>query len=160
MNAEFNEMQLKLTLYCLGQDWSGGCFRLEVEFASGGDGELMGVMRMTQFNLDWSFRFICAGYDLESFVTELMLLNEGKRSEARFVNQEESLHLCLEAMPSPNKPLIITGQVKSIAPDFTFKVPFGGFRSEASLVPEMVRCIREFLTVTNVTTVHPMTLHS
>jgi hypothetical protein len=157
MNAEFDESALKLRLYCLGNEWGFEHSKLELEFCPGDDGELAGVLSIKIGPLDIGFRFWSTGFELENFRQDLIRVGKGEKTEAVFTDIiHHAIVLRLREDPSPNRVIEITGHVSLIAPDYSYAVPFAGFRTESSLLPDVARCIRDFLTVTQVSTKNPL----
>lgn len=156
MHTEFDEAKLRLRFWCIAQDWGSELAKLEVTLSPDDSGALIGAVQLHQRRLEWTFRFSCCGYDLAEFRQQLLLLNAGEKVAADWFNLEESFSMRLETVPSPERTLLVSGLVKCISPDFTWRIPFGGFRGEASYLPDAAISIADFLTVTNVPVAHPM----
>lgn len=156
MHSEFDEAKRRLRFWCIAQDWGSALAKLEVDLTPTDEGELAGVVRMNQRTLQWSYRFDCWGYDLAEFRKQVCVLHAGRRATAELTNVQGTFSMTLETVPSPQRTLQIAGLVNCISPDFTWKIPFGGFEGDASFLPDVATNIANFLTVTNVSIEHPM----
>jgi len=156
MHSEFNEAKLRLRLWCIADDWGSGLAKLQIDFNLTENGELDGLAEMNQRSLEWAFRFSCCGYDLAEFRKQVLALHAGHQAVAELTNMESFFSLTLETIPSPERTLLISGRVECISPDYNWKIPFGGFRGDASYLPRVASNIADFLTVTNVPVAHPM----
>ena len=156
MHSEFDETNLRLKFWCIAKDWGHALGTLEIGFNASEGAALEGVVRMSQRNLDWTYRFNCCGYDLSEFRKQVLALHAERQIVAELTSLEGFFTLTLETIPTPERTLLISGQVESINPNFSWKIPFGGFRGDASYLPDLARNIASFLTVVNVSTEHPM----
>lgn len=141
--------------------------RLELEFAPGEGRTFDSVARIHQGQLDLSFAFCCFGYDLAEFATDLLGFHSRYDGTARLDTQHGDAEFEFSFVDSGRGVVGITATFHqwiawpADCPTAMHEAKrrslvFTGFTIEQSYLPAVVSRIREFLSESGISTIHPM----
>jgi len=141
--------------------------RLELEFKPGEGRTFDSIAKIRQGQLDLSFSFCCFGYDLAEFAKELHAFHSRYDGNARLDTQDGNIELEFSLIDSGKGVVGITATLNQwIAwpADCPSKsqeakrrsLVFTGFTMEQSYLPQEVSRIRDFISESGISTVHPM----
>ncbi len=141
--------------------------RLELEFTPGEERTFNSVARIHQGQLDLSFSFCCFGYDLAEFATDLLAFHSRYDGTARLDTQYGDAELEFSFVDSVRGVVGITATFSqwiawsTDCPTVMHEpkkrsLVFTGFTIEQSYLRAVVSRIREFLSESGISTIHPM----
>jgi hypothetical protein len=120
---------------------------------------IAGELSLATISASWTSDFLCLGYDLHGFVSQLEQLHRTLQGRVKFTNSEGSLAITIVAVAPSRGQLAVGGEVE--VPLFTdsrdvvlavgiLPHPLAAIRSEGlvweqSYIPAVVQAIRTFL---------------
>jgi hypothetical protein len=142
--------------------------RLELDFKPGEGRTFDSVAKIRQGQLDLSFSFCCFGYDLAEFAKDLHAFHSRYDGNARLDTQHGDAELEFSMIDSGKGVVGITATFhqciawpascpSKMQEANRRSLVFSGFTVEQSYLPDIVSRIREFLSESDISTVHPMT---
>jgi hypothetical protein len=103
------------------------------------------------------YSFVCFGYDLEHFSSELRQLHATLEGKAQFNNQEGNVEVAVFVADRAHGRLGVSVSMHVEVPELgSHRINLSGFNMDQSHVPECVSALGRFLYCTNVSRVHPM----